>query len=94
MAGEIGMLLDGNAARLVDLSEVGAQVVSSTVLKPNQRVRVALNDDHGALRFNAAIAWASFEIPPAHGPQYRAGVSFVDADRGAVGAFCMRHKQS
>ena len=58
----MSVLLDGNAARLVDLSEVGAQVVSSTVLKPNQRVRVALTDDHGALRFNAAVAWASFEI--------------------------------
>jgi hypothetical protein len=92
IAGEMTVLLDGNAARLVDLSEVGAQVVSPTVLKPNQRVRVALTDDHGALRFNGAIAWAAFEIPPQRGPHYRAGVSFVDADADAVGAFCMRHK--
>jgi hypothetical protein len=93
IAGEMSVLLDGNSARLVDLSEVGAQVVSATVLKPNQRVRVALTDDHGALRFNGAIAWAAFEIPPRHGPQYRAGVNFVDADSNAVGAFCQRHKQ-
>jgi PilZ domain-containing protein len=94
IAGDMSVLLDGNSARLIDLSEVGAQVVSTTVLKPNQRVRVALTDDHGALRFNGAIAWAAFEIPPRHGPQYRAGVNFVDADGDAVGAFCMRHKQS
>jgi hypothetical protein len=94
MAGEMTVLLDGNAARVVDLSEVGAQVLSPTVLKPKQRVRVALTDDHGALRFNAAIAWASFEIPPGRGPQYRAGVNFVDADGNAVGAFCIRHKQA
>jgi len=94
IAGDMSVLLDGNSARLIDLSEVGAQVVSATVLKPNQRVRVALTDDHGALRFNGAIAWAAFEIPPRHGPQYRAGVNFVDADGDAVGAFCMRHKQS
>ena len=94
IAGDMSVLLDGNSARLIDLSEVGAQVVSATVLKPNQRVRVALTDDHGALRFNGAIAWAAFEIPPRHGPQYRAGVNFVDADSDAVGAFCMRHKQS
>jgi hypothetical protein len=93
IAGDMTILLDGNAARLVDLSEVGAQVVSPTVLKPNQRVRVALTDDHGALRFNGAIAWAAFEIPHQRGPHYRAGVNFVDADANAVGAFCMRHKQ-
>jgi len=90
----VEIAVDGNPAALVDLSTVGAQVVSPTVLKPNQRVRVALTDDHGALRFNGAIAWAAFEIPPRHGPQYRAGVNFVDADSDAVGAFCMRHKQS
>jgi len=94
IAGDMSVLLDGNSARLIDLSEVGAQVVSATVLKPNQRVRVALTDDHGALRFNGAIVWAAFEIPPRHSPQYRAGVNFVDADRDAVGAFCIRHKQS
>jgi hypothetical protein len=94
IAGDMSMLLDGNAARLVDLSEVGAQVISATVLKPSQRVRAVLTDDHGALRFNAAVAWAFFEIPSQRGPQYRAGVNFVDADANAVGAFCLRHKQS
>lgn len=93
IAGDMSVLLDGNAAKLVDLSSVGAQVVSPTVLKPNQRVRMALTDDHGALRFNAAIAWAAFEIPPQRTPRYRAGINFVDADSNAVGAFCMRHKQ-
>jgi hypothetical protein len=92
IAGEMSVLVDGNAARLVDLSEVGAQVISPIVLKPNQRVRIALTDDHGALRFNAAIAWAFFEIPSNRGPQYRAGINFVDADGNAVGAFCVRHK--
>ena len=93
IAGDMSVLLDGNAAKLVDLSSVGAQVVSPTVLKPNQRVRMALTDDHGALRFNAAIAWAAFEIPQQRSPRYRAGINFVDADSNAVGAFCMRHKQ-
>jgi PilZ domain-containing protein len=93
IAGDMSVLLDGNAAKLVDLSSVGAQVVSPTILKPNQRIRMALTDDHGALRFNAAIAWAAFEIPPQRSPRYRAGINFVDADSNAVGAFCMRHKQ-
>ena len=71
--------------RVIDLSTIGAQVVSSVVLKPNQVVRMALSDDHDSLRFNAAVAWASFEIPPNSGPRYRAGMKFIDADQGAVG---------
>ena len=34
--------LDGNPATVVDMSTIGAQVVSPTILKPNQRVRVSL----------------------------------------------------
>jgi hypothetical protein len=62
------------------------------MLKPNQVVRMAISDDHGSLRFNAAVAWASFEIPPNSGPRYRAGIKFMDADQGALGGFCRRHK--
>jgi hypothetical protein len=89
-----GALLDGNPATIIDLSTIGAQVVSSMVLRPNQVVRMGLSDDHQQLRFNAAVAWASFEIPPNSGPRYRAGIKFVDADEGAVGGFCQRHKAS
>jgi len=93
-AEDMNVLLDGSAARLVDFSPAGAQVLSPTILKPNQRVRVVLTDNHGALRFNAAIVWVLFEMPSTRGPLYRAGVSFVDADSNAVGAFCNRHKQT
>jgi hypothetical protein len=92
IAGSLEVLIDGNIAMLIDLSVIGAQVVSPTVLKPNQRVRMALNDNLGNVRFNAAVAWASFEIPPSGGPRYRAGLSFFDADQHAVEAFCARHK--
>jgi hypothetical protein len=91
--GKVEILVDGNVATLIDLSIIGAQVVSPTILKPNQRVRMALNDDLGNVRFNAAVAWASFEIPPNSGPRYRAGLAFVDADAPAVDAFCIRHRQ-
>ena len=92
VAGTFGALLDGNAASVIDISTIGAQVVSSVVLKPNQVVKMALSDDHDSLRFNAAVAWASFEIPPNSGPRYRAGMKFIDADQGVVGGFCQRHK--
>jgi len=89
----VEVTVDGNPAMLIDLSTFGAQVVSSSVLKPNQRVRVALTDDQTNVRINAAVAWASFEIPPKSGPRYRAGIEFVDADQRAVEAFSVRHRQ-
>jgi hypothetical protein len=94
MAASVGVIIDGNAGMLIDLSTFGAQVVSSSVLKPNQRVRIGLSDDHGSQRFNAAVAWASFEIAPNSGPRYRAGIEFVDADVASVEGFCHRHKTS
>jgi hypothetical protein len=89
--GKVDVLIDGNPATLIDLSTCGAQVVSPTILKPNQRVRMAFSDEGGTLRFNASIVWASFEIPPATGPRYRAGIDFVDAEAALVDAFCGRH---
>jgi len=92
IGGKVDVLVDGNVAVLVDLSTIGAQVISPTILKPNQRVRLAFADDIGNVRFNAAVAWASFEIPPGSGPRYRAGLEFVDADASAVDAFRARHQ--
>ena len=94
ISAKVDILIDGNLATLVDLSTLGAQVVSPTILKPNQRVRMALTDDLGNVRFNAAVAWASFEIPPKMGPRYRAGLEFVDADASGVDAFRIRHQQA
>jgi hypothetical protein len=93
LSGELEVLVDGNQAVLVNLSTLGAQLVSATVLKPGQRVRIALFDAQGTVRFNAAVAWASFEIPPDSVPRYRAGIEFIDANSAAVDAYCARHKR-
>ena len=92
LAQSVDVLVDGNQAALIDLSSIGAQLVSNSVLKPSQRVRVALIDAHGTVRFNASVAWASFEVPPKSAPRYRAGVEFIDANAAAVDAYCARHK--
>ncbi len=94
VSGQVEVLVDGNLAILVDLSTSGAQVLSPTVLKPNQRVRMALSDEHSSVRFNASVAWASFEIPKNVNPRYRAGIEFIDADKSAVNAYLARHKQN
>ena len=85
--------IDGNPATLVDLSLVGAHVVSPTILKPNQRLRISLPDTTRAMRFSAAVAWASFEIPKGGAPRYRAGIEFFDADQASVSKFIETNKK-
>jgi len=84
--------INGNPATVVDLSTVGVQVLSPTILKPNQKVRVIFSDPQGQVRCQAVVAWASFEIPSASEPRYRAGIEFLDANPAAVDAFRIRHQ--
>jgi hypothetical protein len=85
--------LDGNPASLVDLSVMGAQVISATILRPNQRVRISVPTDDFVMRFRGAVAWAKFELPkPTEPPRYRAGVEFNDADVAAMDDYCSKHK--
>jgi hypothetical protein len=86
--------LDGNPAAVIDLSTVGAQVISPTVLRPNQKVRITIPIDDLTMRFRGAIAWAKFELPkaPVKAPQYRAGVEFTDADAKAIDNFCSKNR--
>ncbi len=93
LAGQIDATIDGNSATLVDLATLGAQVVSSTVLKPNQRVRLTLSDGKTTIRASGTIAWARFEIPPGSGPRYRAGIEFVNPDIAAIDGFCTMHRK-
>jgi CheY-like chemotaxis protein len=86
--------VDGNPLSVVDMSAVGAQVVSSAVLRPNQRVRVSVTTDNFVMRFRATVAWAKFELSNGSEPQrYRAGLEFTDADRAAMEEYCARHKR-
>ncbi len=83
--------LDGRPARLLDLSVGGAQLVTPLTLRPNQRVRLALPGAERPIRCSASIQWATFELPP-HGPRYRAGLRFLDANVDAVTQFITAHK--
>lgn len=83
--------VDGSSAELVDLSTLGAQVVSAAPLKPNQRVRVTLPANAGD-RLVATVAWANFELPKGKpSPQYRAGLEFQGAEARPLQQFCLIH---
>jgi hypothetical protein len=90
----VEVTVDGNPAALVDLSAVGAQVISPTVLKPNQRVRVIMGEGKAAVRCSGAIAWAAFEMPKGMPTRYRAGIDWgLTAEGPAVEAFAEKNKK-
>jgi CheY-like chemotaxis protein len=85
--------VDGNSATVVDMSVVGVQVLSATILRPNQKVRISIPNDEFVMRFRGTIAWAKFELPrPTEAPRYRAGVEFADTDPEALEEFCAQVK--
>ena len=74
----VEVLVDGAPATLVDMATSGAQVVSLTILKPNQRVRVVVTTDGTANRSAANVVWSSVKMGQA-GISCRAGVRFKGA---------------
>ena len=90
----VEVLVDGSPARLVDLSAIGGQVLSPSVLKPNQRVRVSMVDGKVTLRCQATIIWARFELSRGElGPRYRAGLEFSGADTDGIAEYARRHQR-
>lgn len=90
----VEVAVDGSPAELVDLSTVGAQVVSPTVLKPNQRVRVIMGHGKTSVKCAGAVIWAAFEMPKGMATRYRAGIDWgVTADATNVEGFAQKHKK-
>ena len=90
----VEVAVDGNPAALVDLSAVGAQVVSPTVLKPNQRVRVSMGDGKSSVKCAGAVAWAAFEMPKGMPTRYRAGIDWGVTPEGSnVDGFANKNKK-
>jgi archaeosine-15-forming tRNA-guanine transglycosylase len=89
----VEVLVDGNTATLVDLSVVGAQVLSAKMLKPNQRVRVTFADGQATIRCNGSIVWAAFEMPKGEPTRYRAGIELTSADAVQMTAFAERYRK-
>jgi len=84
--------VDGNSMSFIDLSVLGAQIISEPVLRPRQRIKLTLaNGDHGDIRFGAYVAWSHFEKgKEAPAPHYRAGVAF-EAERTEFEEFRRRY---
>jgi hypothetical protein len=90
----VEILVDGNSVMLVDLSIVGAQVLSPKMLKPNQRVRLAFADGTTIIKCNGLIVWASFEMPKGQPTRYRAGIDLTTDDAKGLSAFADKNRKS
>jgi len=67
--------------------------VSDPMLRPQQKIRVALPDaEETILRFTAHVAWSLLEQPrPGKAPHFRVGMEFNDATAEALEEYCQRH---
>jgi hypothetical protein len=87
----VTVLVAGAAATLIDLSTVGAQVVSPEKLRLSQTVDVEFTDADANVQCSASVVWTAFEMKDT-GPRYRAGLDFIDAAAEPIGAYALRHK--
>ena len=84
--------IDGNPATLVNLSLVGAQVISPAILKPKQRLRFSMAGEGKPLRIQSVVATVAVEIIQG-APRYRAGIEFFNADYTLLQVFIDKHKK-
>jgi hypothetical protein len=86
------ILIEGNPVQVVNMSVVGVQVLSSGILRPNQKIRLSLSAQPGAVRFRSVVVWSAFELPEGVA-RYRAGIEILDhSDQAAITKFIKKHK--
>jgi hypothetical protein len=90
MKSDVEVVVDGERSLLVNLSVTGAQLVLPARVQPKQSIRVTFVEEQTERRFSALVAWSTVEFAKSM-MKYRAGVRFIDADPGAIEAFCLRH---
>ena len=84
--------IEGNPVQVVNMSVVGVQVLSSGILRPNQKIRLSLSSQPGATRFRSLVVWSTFELPEGVA-RYRAGIEILDhSDQAAITKFIKKHK--
>jgi hypothetical protein len=83
--------VNGDRARLYDLSISGCQLLSPSALKPNQMVKILL-PAAPPLTCSGKVVWTRLEPMGMGQPLgYRAGVRFTKADEPAIEAFAASH---
>ena len=65
----IDVTLDGAESSLVDLSSIGAQILSPLAMPPNRMVKMTLRTKDAALACKGRVMWARFEQPAERPPR-------------------------
>ncbi len=81
-----GATVNGQPARLVDLSFGGVQLIGPESLRARQSVTVALGTAEPRLVVGGTVVWARVELSR-RGPAARVGIEFAGPDTAAVEAF-------
>jgi hypothetical protein len=87
----LNAVVEKGQAALVNVSILGAQVVSRPVLRPTQKVTIVLPDAGKMVSLTAHVAWATFEQTQGTAPHYRAGIEFTDVAQEILEDYCRRH---
>ena len=91
MLDALNAAVEGGHANLVNISVLGAQLVSEPVLRPGQTVKIALPDANEMLHLTAHVAWSTFQQTKQGTPVYRAGIAFTDAAQETLDDYCRRY---
>ena len=73
--GEVEILINGNPATLLNLSASGIKVSSSSILRPQQQVRMSFPVASGPIRTYGVVVWSAFQLAPT--PTYLAGIKLM-----------------
>src|SRR4051812_7260880 len=85
-------MAEGTSIRVVNLSVLGAQIISQPVMRPSQKLKVGLPDASTTLHLTASVAWSVFEKQPTEpAPHFRVGMEFSDAAKEALEDYLKRH---
>jgi hypothetical protein len=84
--------VDGTTINIVDVSVLGAQVISELVMRPKQRVKITIQEGDAGIRVAGRVAWSVFEKMRDHPlPRYRVGMEFDDGTKQALEEFLKKH---
>lgn len=85
-------IADGAPIDVVDLSVLGAQMISQPMMRPNQKIRLNLPDPEGPIQLTASVAWSVYEKQATKPqPHFRVGIEFDSTESAALEEYCKRH---
>ena len=93
MPEQIEIQIDGIAAKLIDLSITGAQILAPAALKPNRIMKLTIPHRNKVITCKGKIMWSKLETAIKTGGQlwYRGGLQFTASDQAAIEAFINSH---